>query len=210
MDERKAPTGAFLFALQQFCGGPSVVKAGRDVYTRPVFSSQSCDSMMVRFSMMLSGLLLGMASTAAVAQSGGEIWMCLDGSGNRTFTNVGDIKTCKRLEVQPSMVVPAPKAGASKNTARSNPGPADFPKVDAETQKSRDSTRRQLLEDELKKEEKILADLEKVYNEGEPERRGDEKNYQKYLDRVQQLKDDIARTRNNIAEIKRELDTIRN
>ena len=39
-----------------------------------------------------------------------------------------------------------------------------------------------------KKEEERLAALQKEYNNGEPERRGDERNYQKYLDRVAELK----------------------
>ncbi|HPU54078.1 MAG TPA: DUF4124 domain-containing protein, partial [Burkholderiaceae bacterium] len=47
------------------------------------------------------------------------------------------------------------------------------------------------------------------YNNGEPERRGDERNYQKYLDRVQRLKEDIARTEGNLATIRRELSALK-
>ena len=56
-----------------------------------------------------------------------------------------------------------------------------------------------------KKEEARLAEIQKEYNSGEPERRGDERNYQKYLDRVQRLKEDIQRTEGNLATIRREL-----
>ena len=68
---------------------------------------------------------------------------------------------------------------------------------------------RRILEDELSKEEAKLADLRKEFNGGEPERRGDERNYQKYLDRVQRLKDDIGRSEVNIASLKRELASVR-
>ena len=61
------------------------------------------------------------------------------------------------------------------------------------------------LEDELKKEEARLAEIQKEYNNGEPERRGDERNYQKYLDRVADLQSGIARKEGDIAAIKREL-----
>jgi hypothetical protein len=166
---------------------------------------------MIRQAFSVSVLALATLAGNPV-QAQGEIWMCVDEHGNRTFTNLGDTKRCKKLDVQPVMTVPATKSSgkAAGGSAASAPTPSDFPKVDPATQKNRDATRRQLLEDELKKEERTLAELEKTYNNGEPERQGNEKNYQKYLDRVQQLKDDIARTRNNIAEIKRELGTVRN
>ena len=47
--------------------------------------------------------------------------------------------------------------------------------------------------------------MQKEYNNGEPERLGDERNYQKYLDRVADLKAAIARKESDIAAIKREL-----
>ena len=59
------------------------------------------------------------------------------------------------------------------------------------------------------KEETRLAELRKEYNNGEPERRGDERNYQKYLDRVQALKDDIARTEANLVSIRREIASVK-
>jgi hypothetical protein len=64
---------------------------------------------------------------------------------------------------------------------------------------------RRILETELRRDEDRLAELRKEYNAGEPERRGDERNYQKYLDRAAELKAAIARKENDIAAIKREL-----
>jgi len=47
--------------------------------------------------------------------------------------------------------------------------------------------------------------LQKDYNNGEPERRGDERNYQRYIDRVAEMKLAIARKEADIAALKREI-----
>ena len=49
------------------------------------------------------------------------------------------------------------------------------------------------------------AFLAREYNNGEPERRGDERNYQNYLDRVAQMKAGILRSESDVAALKREL-----
>src|SRR5436309_12580077 len=112
-------------------------------------------------------------------------------------------KGCRTLEGAPITIVQAVKprpAASSGATAR----PADA-KVDPNEQRARDSDARRILEGELKREEERLAELQKEFNNGEPERRGDERNYQKYLDRVADMKASIARKENDIAAIKREL-----
>ena len=79
-------------------------------------------------------------------------------------------------------------------------------KVDSVEQKSRDSDARVILEAELKKAEARQAELTREYNNGEPEKRGDEgRNYQKYIDRVAELKASLARNESDIAGIRREL-----
>ena len=74
----------------------------------------------------------------------------------------------------------------------------------ARTKRNRADARR-ILESELKKEEEQLAALQKEYNNGEPERRGDEKNFQKYQDRVVEMKASIARKESDIAALRREI-----
>lgn len=81
--------------------------------------------------------------------------------------------------------------------------------MDESTQKARDSDRKQILQDELKTEEQKLAALKKDYNNGEPERRGDERNYAKYQERTNMMKDDISRTEKNIEALKRELSNLK-
>lgn len=140
----------------------------------------------------------------ALAQS--DIWVCTDAQGQKTYQNTGDGKGCKKVDVQPVLTLPAPKLPANRaSTPSTTPTPANFPRVDADTQKARDSDRRKILSDELAAEESRLQSLRAEYNNGEPERRGDERNYQRYLDRVERLKADIQRAENNIASLKREL-----
>ena len=63
-----------------------------------------------------------------------------------------------------------------------------------------------MLESELRKAESKQTELLKEYNNGEPEKQGSEaKNYQKYLDRVAEMKAQIARNESDIAGIRREL-----
>ena len=51
-----------------------------------------------------------------------------------------------------------------------------------------------------------LAELQKEYNNGEPEKQGIEgRNYQRYVDRVAEIKDAIARNQSDISGLKREI-----
>ncbi len=110
-------------------------------------------------------------------------------------------KGCRTLEGSPITIIAPPKraqAAASKQSPSDN-------RIDPAVQKARDSDARRILEGELRRDEERLAELRKEYNAGEPERRGDERNYQKYLDRTAELKASIARKEGDIAAIKREL-----
>ena len=62
-----------------------------------------------------------------------------------------------------------------------------------------------ILEQELREAEGKLAKLQQEYNNGQPERRGDERNYQKYLDRTTELKASVSRQEADVQAIKREL-----
>jgi chromosome segregation ATPase len=70
---------------------------------------------------------------------------------------------------------------------------------------ARDSDARRILEGELRTEEEKLATMQKEFNNGQPERQGDEKNFQKYLDRVAEMRAAIARKQTDIAALQREL-----
>jgi len=81
-------------------------------------------------------------------------------------------------------------------------------RVSDSQQRGRDSDRRRILEKELAKEQSRLDALKQEYNDGSPERLGDERNYQKYLDRVDRLKDEVAQAAQNVSSIRREIDSL--
>ena len=99
-------------------------------------------------------------------------------------------------------------ASASPSTSNSS-GPTASPQPRSDgspAQKSRDSDSRVILESELKKAESKLAEQQKEYNNGEPEKQGIEsRNYQRYLDRVAEMKNGITRYQSDISSLKREI-----
>lgn len=120
-------------------------------------------------------------------------------------------RNCRTIEGAPVRVVQGPRRRQAAEAAPA-PGPgaqAQPPngssRVDPSAQKARDSDSRRILEAELRKDEQALADLKREYNNGEPERRGDERNYARYLERVEAMKAAIARKEADVAALKREL-----
>lgn len=113
-------------------------------------------------------------------------------------------KGCKTLDGAPITVIqsPAPRANAGVRPAASA---SQGERVGSDDQKARDSDARRILEAELRKEEDALAALRKEFNDGQPERRGDERNYQKYIDRVNEMKAAITRKEADVAALRREL-----
>lgn len=144
--------------------------------------------------LLAAGLALGQA---AHAQS--DIYKCADDRGQPVYGNVGSGKGCTKITVDPVVI---PKLAPGKTTSST---PAGFPKVDGTTQKARDNDRRRILEDELRDKEARLAELRREYNNGEPERQGGERNYQRYLDRTERLKEDVARAESDVASIRSEI-----
>ena len=117
-------------------------------------------------------------------------------------------RNCRTIEGAAVTVVQAPRkpvpppAGNAPASGPTRPGEG---KVDPASQRARDADARRILSDELRREEERLAVLQKDFNNGEPERRGDERNYQKYLDRVADLKAQILRKESDVAALKREI-----
>lgn len=151
----------------------------------------------------LTSLWLLAVLVPAAAQN--RIYRC----GNE-YTNTAtetQIKNCKLVTGGNVTVVQSPRPAKASSGARAASADSAAARPDAAAQRERDNDARGILESELKKTQDRLAELVKEYNNGEPEKRGDEaRNYQKYLDRVAELKASIARAEGDIAGIKRELD----
>ena len=175
---------------------------------------------------LLSTLLLG-AWCAPAAWSQDRIYRC----GNEYTNNASQAKDrgCKLVEggnvtvLQSSRPAAAASgssgsSGASSSSSTSSSSsassttassPANAPRVDTSTQRTRDSDARIIFEAELRKTESRLAELTKEYNNGAPERNAlDLRNPQQYMDRTAELKANIARTTSDIESIRRELGRI--
>ena len=112
-------------------------------------------------------------------------------------------KGCRVIEGAPVTIVQMPKRQppAAASAAR----PSAEARVDPAAQRARDTDSRRILESELRREEESLAALKKEFNNGEPERRGDERNYARYQQRVAEMRQAIQRKEADVAAIKREL-----
>jgi hypothetical protein len=151
---------------------------------------------------------LCLAALLAASPALAETCKYEDEGGRVTYSNVA-LKGIKKLNCfgeppSPVFSVPTPTAGAAPKAT-----PEKFPKVDGETQKKRDATRRKILEEELTEEEKLLAEAKRALAEQEAVRLGDERNYQKFLDRVQPYKDAVALHEKNVAALNEELARLR-
>ena len=138
-----------------------------------------------------------------------EIYKAVDADGHVTYSST-PIKGGKKiiLEPLPTMVPPA--------RVRSAASPEDFPRVDGETQKGRDDTRRKILQDELSTEEKLLEEARQNLKEGEesPEvfKGQDGKTYRnvaKYEEKIKALNDQVELHQRNIEALKTELSKLK-
>ncbi|MBI3901621.1 MAG: DUF4124 domain-containing protein [Nitrosomonadales bacterium] len=80
-----------------------------------------------------------------------EIYKYVDADGHVTYSSTPR-NGAKKLNLEPLPVMAPPAR------ARNKASPADFPKVDGNMQKSRDSMRRKILGAEMTAEEKLLAE----------------------------------------------------
>lgn len=144
--------------------------------------------------------LLALATLPAQA----DIYKCADTDGHVTYSNVAT-KNCKKLNLEPVNTAPASSAKAAPRT----PTPAAFPRVDDNAQKARDTDRRRILESELAAEQKNLEEAKKALAEQESVRGGDEKNYQRVIDRLQPFKDKVALHERNLEAIRKEIANLR-
>lgn len=105
---------------------------------------------------------------------------------------VRNTETRSTAAVRPAGSAPTPRHGGER--------------VDPAEQRARDSDARAILDAELRKAQERLAQAEKAYANGAPEKEGIEsRNHQRYLDRVAELKAAVTRAQSDVDSIRREL-----
>ncbi len=167
----------------------------------------------VRLAMLAAAALVGLlASPAALAQQG-TVYRCPGPPvlyTDQLSAQEAKDKGCRTIEGAPITIVQAARprpvaasgapAGASAPAGRNGEG-----RVDPAEQRARDSDARRILGEELRREEGRLAEMVREFNNGEPERRGDERNYARYQQRVAEMRAAIQRKEADLAAIRREL-----
>ncbi len=151
---------------------------------------------------------LVLAAGAVEVHAQGSIYRC----GNEYTNDVQVAKSqgCKPMEggnitiVEGTRVAPAAARPAAATAPAAGRSGGD--RVDAAAQRARDSDARAILEAELRRAQERLAQARKEYANGEPEKQGIEsRNYQRYLDRVAELKAAVERAESDVTSIQREL-----
>ena len=134
-----------------------------------------------------------------------EIYKSVDENGHVTYSST-PLKGGKKLNLEPlpTMVPPA--------NVQSSEG---FPRVDTETQRGRDDTRRKILQDELNAEQKLLDVATQNLKDGEsnPEVfKGKDgktfRNVAKYDEKIKTLQEQVDLHKNNVEALKTELSKI--
>lgn len=150
-------------------------------------------------------LLIGGMGAASAAGEGSVMYRCPGNAYNNTLSaKEAKEKGCKSIEGAPITVIQANRPRPVPSTSSSSLSPIGS-RINPADQRARDSDARRILESELGREQERLSELRTAYAGGQPERQGNEKNYQKYLDRVAEMKSAIDRKESDVASIRREL-----
>jgi len=149
----------------------------------------------------ISSSLLALALCFAPLSASAQVFKCIGANGKITYSNDrGSEKECKQISSEQAV---------STINMRPNPSQATFPRVSDEAQRERDNIRRRVLEKELDSERQELEGARSKLAEEEAVRYGDEKNYQRVLERLQPYKEAIERRERNIEALTQELSGLR-
>lgn len=152
-------------------------------------------------------LFLALALLHSVALA--ETCKYLDSEGRVIYSNTPNSPPKGATKVK-CFEDPSPKTGpaGARNSDSRAPNPETRgkpPRVSEDIQKTRDDERRRILEQELADETKQLAQAKEQLTAQEAVRSGNERNYERYLERVQPYRDAVASHERNVDAIKREI-----
>ena len=126
----------------------------------------------------------------------GSMYKCTTASGASAYFNVPDANERTAPKKGTGVGPPAAAQGA----------PANFPRVDANTQKGRDDMRRKVLQDELAAEERLLIEARGAYSNGAPAALPEEQSQpQKYAERIARARQAVQLHERNVEALRREL-----
>ena len=133
----------------------------------------------------------------------------VDADGATHYTNVPPDKgwrkiSCDVADDSPRSRAPSGTGGAKTAT------PAGFPRVDSDTQRTRDELRRKVLSDELASEEQLLGEARTAYGNGAPQPLPDEQaDAEKYRQRIGKLRQAVQLHERNVEALRKEIAALR-
>lgn len=157
---------------------------------------------MTKYALLLT-VFIGALTMAAMTQA--AIYKSVDVEGRITYSNMPS-KGADKLDIDP-----APADASDKKPERAKrvktPTPANFPRVDSQTQNQRDDKRKQILASELETEQKALQEARRVYAESAPN--GIPGTTAKPDDKLDKLHADVQTHENNVQLLQKELRSIK-
>ncbi len=152
----------------------------------------------MKFALCFVGIAAAAAALLAPVAAQAQALKCVDPSGKITYA---DAKlpghTCSPVQGSVNVVSPP----AAKAAPQKMPPASSQPSSSAERRKS--------LESKLAAEQRALDDARKELAEQEAVRYGDERNYQRVLDRLQPYKERVEHHEEMVESIQRELSSLR-
>ncbi|MBY0475610.1 MAG: DUF4124 domain-containing protein [Nitrosomonas sp.] len=144
---------------------------------------------------MLRNSFLFIALILYFSLSHAGVYKHTDENGNVTYSNIPS-NDSKRVDLPPIIVVP----------------PVDTGEVEDRISKRRESMKlkehREQLQNKIAEEEAQLNEAKSEYKDGMPDRLGSERNYQRYLNRVDRLREEISAREKNLELMKSDLDKV--
>jgi hypothetical protein len=139
-----------------------------------------------------------------------EIYKRVDADGHVTYSSE-PLKGGKKIYLKPLPTASGGKRESNRST------PEDFPRVDTQTQKRRDNTRRVILDDELASEEKLLdtahQNLKSIEATPAPPIVGADgipfRNAAKYADKLKAAQSEVSLHEQNISALKTEISNLK-
>lgn len=124
-----------------------------------------------------------------------SVYKHVDANGNVTYSNIPS-DNAKQIDLPSLIVVPA----------------IDHGNVEERMIKRRESLKlekqREKLQGKISEAEKRLNEAKDEYKDGTPDRLGSERNYQRYLDRVERLKEEIKVREKNLNSLREEMNQL--
>lgn len=175
----------------------------------------------MRIPLIAALLVTALVGTPAFA----TVYKCIGADGSITYTNdPSSARNCERLRSDlPMSTVPAPPQRSATTPPRPTATPTpSFPRVSPDAQRSRDDSRRQILERELASEQTALAEAQEKLTEEETRDAPEDRiirqtergprgviNLGKREQRLQPFRDQVELHQRNIDALEREMRSLR-